>query len=161
MQTKVRIMKIAIPLTEEKKISDHFGQSDCFGVYTISDNREITSVSTVAVPEGRGCRSDIAGTLADEGVTVMLASGMGNGAFRKFTNSGISVMRGWSGSVQEIINDFLCGKITDLGSSCFRHVSSSVHLSHEFHDHGHEHDHDSSHAHACGCSTEGHSCGCS
>jgi predicted Fe-Mo cluster-binding NifX family protein len=151
-------MKIAIPLTNDKKISDHFGQRDHFGVYTISEGKNITSVETVETADGCGCKSDVAGQLAAEGVTVMLASGMGGGAYSKFTSNGISVMRGLSGSADEVIGEFLSGKVIDLGSSCHNHSESSLIVQDHKHHHGHDHGH--SHAHSCGCGTEGHSCGC-
>jgi predicted Fe-Mo cluster-binding NifX family protein len=155
-------MKIAVPLTNDRKISDHFGQSDYFGIYTVSDKREITSVQSFDSEEGCGCKSDIAEKLAADGVSVMLASGMGGGAYNKFTRNGIAVMRGWSGSVDEVITEFLSGKVVDLGSSCHKHATSSLILPQHSHHHHHEHDHDHNHnhAHSCGCGTEGHSCGC-
>jgi len=161
-------MKIAVPLTNENQISNHFGESDYFGVYTISEKNEITDIHTLESPEGCGCSSDIADQLASDGVSIFLAAGMGGGAYNRFTRTGISVVRGRSGDAAEAVMEYLAGNIEDMGSSCHRHGDSMVHAhnqnlhahhDHHHHDH-HHHDHHHDHAHACGCGTEGHSCGC-
>ena len=152
-------MKIAVPLNNENHISGHFGQSDYFGIFTITDDRQIAGLQFVESPEGCGCRSDIASQLASDGVTVLLASGMGKGAFSKFTRSGISVIRGLSGSADNAVKEYLGGGLEDLGSSCHKHMTSAVHVAALQHHHHHHH-HDHEHAHACGCSTDGGGCGC-
>jgi predicted Fe-Mo cluster-binding NifX family protein len=144
-------MKIAVPITVENKISGHFGQSDFFGIFTISENSVITGMQTVVPEEGTGCKSNVASRLATDGVTVLLAAGMGDGAMSKFTRRGISVIRGCVGEPAVIVKEYLSGNVVDRGSSCHKHITSSVHL-HQQHNH--------THAHSCGCGSEGHSCGC-
>jgi predicted Fe-Mo cluster-binding NifX family protein len=144
-------MKIAVPLTNENQISGHFGQSDYFGVFTISENSEITGMQTVEPLEGSGCKSNIASKLATDGVTVLLAAGMGGGALSKFNRNGISVIRGCAGNPAELVKEYLSGKVEDKGSSCHKHITSSIHM---------PQNHQHKHAHSCGCGTEGHSCGC-
>jgi predicted Fe-Mo cluster-binding NifX family protein len=144
-------MKIAVPLTNENQISGHFGQSDYFGVFTISETFEITGMQTVEPLEGSGCMSNIASKLATDGVTVLLAAGMGGGALSKFNRNGISVIRGCAGNPAELIKEYLSGNVEDRGSSCHKHIISSIHLEqHQNH----------KQAHSCGCGSEGHSCGC-
>lgn len=144
-------MKIAVPITRENKISGHFGQSDYFGVFTISEKSEITGMQTVVPEEGTGCKSNIASRLATDGVTVLLAAGMGGGALSKFTRNGISVIRGCAGEPTELVKEYLSGNVEDKGSSCHKHMTSSIHL---------PQNNPHKHAHSCGCGTEGHSCGC-
>lgn len=146
-------MKIAVPLTNNNQISGHFGQSDYFGVYTISESSEITGMQTVTPNEGAGCKSNIAGKLATDGVTVLLAAGMGGGALSKFTRNGISVIRGCAGDPAELVKEYLSGNVEDKGSSCHKHMTSSILMP------AHQHQHNEK-AHSCGCGTEGHSCGC-
>ena len=73
-------MKIAVPVTNQNQIDGHFGHCESYNVYTISDKSEITGVKNVESPQGCGCKSDIASVLASDGVTVMLAGGIGGGA---------------------------------------------------------------------------------
>jgi predicted Fe-Mo cluster-binding NifX family protein len=138
-------MKIAVPLTNEEKINGHFGNSDSYGVFTIAEGNEITDVQIVASPEGCGCKSDIAQTLAGDGVTVLLAGGIGGGAVNKFTSQGISVIRGCSGNAREAVRLYLAGEIEDTGSNCHKHGTSAVHLHHDHHHHHHVHGHNCSH----------------
>lgn len=126
-------MKIAVPITDENEVNGHFGHSESYGVFTISDDKEITGMQTVQSPAGCGCKSDIASELAADGVTVLIAGGIGGGAVNKFTNNGISVIRGWSGDAADVVKLYLSGKVEDLGSSCHNHDD---HEHHHHHHHG-------------------------
>jgi predicted Fe-Mo cluster-binding NifX family protein len=124
-------MKIAVPVTKENQVDGHFGHCESYGVFTISDNKEITSIVNVESLEGCGCKSDIAGVLASDGVTVMLAGGIGGGAIDVLKGSGIEVVRGLSGDATEAVKSYLAGSVEDSVSCCH----------HEGHHHeGHHHE---------------------
>jgi predicted Fe-Mo cluster-binding NifX family protein len=167
-------MKIAVPVTTDNQISGHFGHSDSYGVFTISDSREITEIKTVESPEGCGCKSDLASSLSTDGVTVMLAAGIGDGAVNNLNNNGIEVIRGCSGNATEVVKLFISGLVEDTGNSCDHHAKD-----HHDHAHGHshscgsndhhDHGHDQGHGHSCGHGEHHnhdhgheltHSCGC-
>jgi predicted Fe-Mo cluster-binding NifX family protein len=114
-------MKIAVPVTKENQIDGHFGHCESYNVFTISDNNEIIGVKNMESPQGCGCKSDIAAVLASDGVTVMLAGGIGGGAINVLNNSGIEVVRGCSGDAREVVTLFLSGSVKDGGSSCHHH----------------------------------------
>ena len=118
-------MKIALP-TADSKIDSHFGHCEYFTVFTVNDKREIVSEETVASSVGCGCKSNIASTLAQMGVKIMLAGNMGNGAVNVLQGQGIQVVRGCSGEVKSVAESFLAGKVFDSGNGC------------NAHDHGHE-----------------------
>lgn len=126
-------MKIAVPITIDNNIDGHFGHCDSYGVYTISETNEIAEVKRVASPQGCGCKSDIASVLASDGVTVMLAGGIGGGAINVLNNSGIEVVRGCSGKADEVVSLYIAGLVKDSGSSCKQHEAH--------HEHGHECNH--------------------
>jgi predicted Fe-Mo cluster-binding NifX family protein len=131
-------MKIAVPVTKENQIDGHFGHCESYGVFTISEKNEISDVKKIGSPEGCGCKSDIASVLAADGVTVMLAGGIGGGAINVLNNSGIEVIRGCSGDATEVVKLYLSGSVEDSGSSCHQH---------EVHHHdGHHHEGD---GHVC------------
>lgn len=113
--------KIAVPITKENLIDDHFGHCEYYGVYTLSDKNEIIDVQSIKSEQGCGCKSNIAGTLAANGVTLMLAGGIGNGAIHVLNNSGIQVIRGCSGIPENTVKQFAEGKILDSGESCIQH----------------------------------------
>jgi predicted Fe-Mo cluster-binding NifX family protein len=129
----LKMKKISIPITQSNDVDEHFGHSQFFGVYTISEANEIVDIKTIPSSEGCGCRSNIAGVLAGEGVTIMLAGGIGGGAINVLNNFGIQVIRGCTGNATELAHQFIEGKISDSGESC---------ASHEHHHHGSGHDHD-------------------
>ncbi|MEI6821646.1 MAG: NifB/NifX family molybdenum-iron cluster-binding protein [Bacteroidota bacterium] len=117
--------KIAIPVTINNQVDDHFGHCEFYGVYTISNNNEIVDLDTIKSEQGCGCKSNIAGVLADKGVTIMLAGGIGGGAINVLNTWGIQVIRGCSGNALEVVQLFVDGKITDNGVSCAQHEHHS------------------------------------
>jgi predicted Fe-Mo cluster-binding NifX family protein len=114
-------MKIAVPVTSDNNIDSHFGHCESYSVFTITENNEISDTKKVESPQGCGCKSDIASVLASDGVTVMLAGGIGAGAINVLNNSGIEVVRGCSGNALETVKLFLSGSVSDSGSSCHQH----------------------------------------
>lgn len=123
--------KIAIPVKQNNQIDDHFGHCEYYSVYTISDTNEIVNVETIPSTQGCGCKSNIAGVLAQNGVTTMLAGGIGGGAINVLNSAGIEVVRGCSGNAEEIVKQFIDGMVTDSGSSCKQHE--------HHHEHGNNH----------------------
>ena len=134
-------MKIAVPVTKEKQIDSHFGHCESYGVFTITENNEISDLKNVQSPQGCGCKSDIASVLASDGVNLMLAGGIGDGAINVLNSSGIEVIRGCSGDATKVVKLYLKGLVEDSGSSCHQH---EVHHA-EGHSHSHEHGHQCSH----------------
>lgn len=123
-------MKIAIPLTRENQVDDHFGHCEYYGVFTISENKEIINMETLKSEQGCGCKSNIASVLANQGVTIMLAGGIGGGAINVLNHWGIEVIRGCSGLAAEVVKEFVSGKLYDSGISCHQHE--------HHHSHGHD-----------------------
>ena len=130
--TNDKNMKIAIPVTKENRIDDHFGHCEYYGVYTISEKNEIIDVQTIKSEQGCGCKSNIAGVLANQGVSIMLAGGIGGGAINVLNNWGIEVIRGCSGLAVEVVKAYVSGNLTDSGESCRQHEQ------HQGHGQGHE-----------------------
>ena len=119
-------MKIAIP-TKGSEIDSHFGHCDHFTVFNISENGEIISKSRVDSPAGCGCKSNIAQTLADSGVSLMLAGHMGDGAVRVLDSKGIKVIRGCAGSTDAAVQKWIAGSLHDSGVNCAEHGHDCSH----------------------------------
>ena len=100
-------MKIAVPLTKENQIDDHFGHCESYGIYTLSTDKKIENKEVLESEQGCGCKSNIASTLATKGVKVILAGGIGNGAINVLNKSGIEVIRGCSGDAASVVADAL------------------------------------------------------
>lgn len=113
-------MKIAIP-THGDRLDDHFGHCEAFTVYTINDKKEIVSDEVVPSPAGCGCKSNIAQTLSQMGVKIILAGNMGEGAVKVLNSNGIDVLRGCSGDVRQVAESWLKGTLKDSGITCTQH----------------------------------------
>ena len=113
-------MKIALP-TRQNQIDEHFGHCDHFTVFTVDDQKKITAEEKIASPAGCGCKSDIAQVLAQQGVEVMLAGNMGQGAVNVLNGCGISVLRGCAGNVKTVAENWLAGHLADSGINCTQH----------------------------------------
>jgi predicted Fe-Mo cluster-binding NifX family protein len=128
-------MKIAVPVTKDNHVDGHFGHCESYGVFTISENNDISNIKKIESPEGCGCKSDIADVLAADGVTIMLAGGIGGGALTVLNNSGIEVIRGCEGDATTAVKLYLTGTIEDSESCCHHHEGES----HEGHHHAEGH----------------------
>ena len=113
--------KIAVPIGENNQVDDHFGHCKYFNIYTIHDDNKTIEVQTLPSTEGCGCKSNIAGVLAKEGVQLMLAGGIGGGAINVLNRSNIDVVRGCSGDVESLIKAYINGEIIDSGETCSSH----------------------------------------
>lgn len=113
-------MKLALP-TKGNIVDSHFGHCEMYTIYTVDDNKKITSSEILPSPQGCGCKSNIAADLRAKGVTVMLAGNMGAGALNVLNNHGINVIRGCSGDVRQVAEVYLKGEISDSGVGCDHH----------------------------------------
>lgn len=114
-------MKIAVPLQKDNHIDDHFGHCEAYGIYTVKENNEIITQEIIPSTQGCGCKSNIASDLAQKGVKVMLAGGIGSGAINVLNNFGIEVIRGCSGNADEAVRLYLSGSLQDNGETCHQH----------------------------------------
>ena len=112
-------MKIALPSCQNE-VDGHFGHCESFTVFTI-DDKKIQSQETVTPPPGCGCKSNIAATLAQMGVTLMLAGNMGQGAVNVLAGQGIQVVRGCAGDLTTVVENWLAGTLSDSGVACAQH----------------------------------------
>lgn len=114
-------MKIALP-TRENLIDSHFGHCEYYTVFTIDDgSKEIVNQEIIASPVGCGCKSNIASTLSEMGVNLLLAGNMGEGAVNVLNRSGIEVVRGCTGDVKDVALSWLAGSVMDSGELCHAH----------------------------------------
>lgn len=119
-------MKIAVPTTQTNMVDDHFGHCEFFTVFSI-ENKEVKAKEIVGSPSECGCKSNIAGTLQNIGVEVMLAGGIGGGAINVLNHHGINVYRGCSGDIDELIKEFIKGDLVDSGETCDHHTHGEGH----------------------------------
>jgi len=132
-------MIIAIPI-REGSFTSHFGGADTFALYNVDEtNRELSRAELAAPPEhGRGI---FPVWLRKQGVTTVLAGGMGPRASGILTGQGIDVVLGAQGDDPEVMaRAYLEGTLECSGELCHEHG---------FHDCGH-------HDGGSGCGGHGH-----
>lgn len=114
-------MKIAVPTKENNQIDAHFGHCEFYRIYTVSDQNQVISNEKMDSPQGCGCKSNIAEVFESEGIKVMLAGGIGDGAVNKLNAHGVSVIRNCQGDATELVQQYLAGKVKDSGTNCAAH----------------------------------------
>jgi predicted Fe-Mo cluster-binding NifX family protein len=119
-------MKIALP-SRGNQVDGHFGHCEYFTIFSVDEHRKIISEERLDPPAGCGCKSNVVTTLAEKGVTVMLAGNMGGGAVNVLNAHGITVYRGCTGELRDVAEAWLAGKINDSGSGCTAHDGCGGH----------------------------------
>lgn len=112
-------MKIAVP-TIGDQVDQHFGHCEKYSIFTVEENA-ITAESALASPAGCGCKSNMASKLAQDGVKVLIAGGIGNGAVNVLAENGIKTIKGASGMARDAVEQFLRGELLDRGDICHTH----------------------------------------
>lgn len=105
-------MKIAIP-ARELRLEPHYGECAYFAIFRIEDGKVVAR--ELVGTETSGCRSSMASTLAGLGVHVMLAGSIGPGAQASLARNGIEVIHGCEGAVDDVVAQFLAGRLVDRG----------------------------------------------
>lgn len=115
---QVTTHKIAVPAISEQgldsPISGHFGHSPMFVVSTIEDGK-IVEVETVLNSGHSSCAEPVM-ALADRGVKILIASGMGRRPFMVTQQVGISVVKAEGVTVREVLQNYLDGSSSDMGT---------------------------------------------
>jgi len=114
------MLKVAVP-TKGNVVDSHFGHCEFYTIFSTDDSKKIISSEILPSPQGCGCKSNIAATLREKGVTIMLAGNMGDGALNVLSRHGIKVYRGCSGDVRQVAEAFMQDQINDSGEGCHHH----------------------------------------
>ena len=110
-------MKIAIP-TNNNNVDDHFGHCEYYTIFEVDNEKNVISQEKLDAPVGCGCKSNVIPLLVKDGVRVMLAGNMGDGAFHKLNSSGISVIRGCFGNILDVFHSWQNSEIQDSKIGC-------------------------------------------
>ncbi len=114
-------MKIAVAC-EEKEIFGHFGHCKNFMIFQ-EENGKITSESSIDNPGHKP--GFLPNFLADQGVNVIIAGGMGGGAVDIFNERDIEVVVGAQGDARTATEAYLRGELQSTGSVCHDHAYES------------------------------------
>ncbi|HUU74539.1 MAG TPA: NifB/NifX family molybdenum-iron cluster-binding protein [Methanoregulaceae archaeon] len=106
-------MKIGIA-NDEGMVSSHFGHCREYSIYTVENG----IFSRTDIPNPGHQPGVLPALLRNEGVTCVIARGMGPKAVEIFASHGIRVILGVSGEVDAILHDYLAGNIDPGESTC-------------------------------------------
>lgn len=122
-------MKIAVPV-HQGKFSAHFGGADEFALYTVDEASRTVREGRLETPPEHG-RGVYPIWLKRQGVSVVLAGGMGPRAVSIFERHGIEVVLGVAGSTPDsVVRGYLDGTLATSQEVCHEQG---------YHDCGHDH----------------------
>lgn len=134
-------MKICIPSMGknglEEMVGEHFGRVPAYTVINTETDEVSTIENTSEHLGGRGYPAEI---LSKAGIDVMICGGIGRRAISMFSEKGIKVYAGASGTVKDTLSKFNNGELSECGENdacsqhAFRGEGGGM-------GHGHHHDH--------------------
>ncbi len=116
-------MRIAIP-TEGTNVSSHFGKCEQFTIAEIVNSKVQSKsiISTIGNQHGL-----LPGFLANNGVSVVIAGGMGDGAKQNLIANNIEIITGANGNIDEVLDLYLSGNLKSSNIGCVGHEHSHNH----------------------------------
>lgn len=137
MQRSVIIMKIAVTC-ENGQVFQHFGHTEEFMLYDVTDGK---IVSAVAIRPTEGGHGALAGFLKAHGTDALICGGIGAGAKSALSDEGISLYPGVSGGCEDAVKALLDGSLK---------YQPDIQCAHK---------HDESHGCGHSCGEDKHGCG--
>ena len=112
-----KIMKIAIP-TSDGKLCGHFGHCDSFTFAEINpQTNEILKIEERIPEEGISCQS--ASWISQQGVTKVLAGGMGGRPMMMFAQNGVEVVMGCPElPIREVLEKYMSNTLSTGENPC-------------------------------------------
>lgn len=115
-------MKIAVTY-ENGQVFQHFGHTEQFKIYEVTDGRVTGSSITDTNGSGHGALADF---LRQRGVDALICGGIGGGARTALEQAGIRLYGGVSGSADQAVADLLAGTLAfNPDVSCTHHDSQA------------------------------------
>jgi len=113
-------MKIAFPTNDKINVEEHFGHCAYFALVDVQEGK-IVKTEFVASPEhAPGVMPKF---LGEQKANVIITGGMGSMAINLFTQQNIQTVLGASGSIENLVSEYLAGNLTSKGSACTAHES--------------------------------------
>lgn len=132
-------MKIAVTF-ENGNVFQHFGHTEKFKIYDVSDNKIVNESIVDTNGSGHGA---LAGFLKENSVDTLICGGIGNGAKQALAEAGIKLYGGVVGNADSAVNDLLQDKLN------FNENVHCEHHDHSHHDHSHHEGHCGEHKNGC------------
>jgi predicted Fe-Mo cluster-binding NifX family protein len=111
-------MKIAVA-KEGKFVSGHFGHCEGFEIFDVQEGK---IQNRALIPNPGHKPGFLPPYLAEKGIQVIIAGGMGATAVELFNNHNVSVVVGAEGEIDEVIQKYIKGELKSTGSICEEHM---------------------------------------
>ncbi len=111
------ILKIAIS-TEKNIVAAHFGRCPEYTIVTVESGRV---VNKEVIPNPGHEPGFLPKYLGEMGISTIVAGGMGPRAQALFDEKNIQIITGISGTVDEVIKEYLVGRLKSGESTCEHH----------------------------------------
>jgi predicted Fe-Mo cluster-binding NifX family protein len=109
--------KIAVPIANQE-FCTHFGGAEAFAMFTVDETGKVISTAEIMNPPPHE-RGAFPMWLRSQGVTAVLAGGMGPRASSMLVAYGIDVVLGVEGGHPEtLVREYLAGRLASSGSLC-------------------------------------------
>lgn len=112
-------MKIALP-NIGNMINPHFGTSKSFVIVSV-DNGKIINAEEISTAALAHQHEGLADLLVKNGVSVVIAGGIGGGAIAGLENCNLKVIKGAAGEYKMVIEEYLKGNLKDKNVVCNHH----------------------------------------
>ena len=106
------------------QVAQHFGHCENFIIF---ETEEKNILSSESIPNPGHKPGFLPNFLADMGVEVILAGGMGGGAVEIFSERNIEVIVGAHGEAKANVEMYLAGKLQSTGEVCHHHDEEHHH----------------------------------
>jgi predicted Fe-Mo cluster-binding NifX family protein len=120
-----KIMKIGMPKNGDF-INQHFGQSKQFLIASVENGQvlEKKEINSESLQHNHGGLSDL---FLAEGVSIVITGGIGQPALNALVEKGLQVIKGASGTCDEVLKSYLSGQLTDKDVTCNHHEEHHAH----------------------------------
>jgi len=109
-------MKVKVAVASEgKMVAAHFGRCSDYTLFEL-DGDKIVDQKTISNPGHEP--GFLPRYLAEFGVSVVIAGGMGNRARSLFESQNISTITGVTGTVENVIRDYISGSLVEGVNAC-------------------------------------------
>jgi len=107
---------------EQGRINQHFGRSREFVVVDVKDGT-INDQKIVSADQLQHNHEGLAGLMRSENVNVVITGGIGAKALIALEESGLKVISGASGSIEEVVSSFVRGELdaSKVAACCNHH----------------------------------------
>ncbi|MGI5920978.1 MAG: NifB/NifX family molybdenum-iron cluster-binding protein [Syntrophomonadaceae bacterium] len=118
-------MKIGMPKNGEF-INQHFGQSQEFLIASV-ENGQVVEKKVISGQSLQHNHAGLSGLFLTEGVSLVITGGIGQPAFNALVENGLQVIRGATGTCDEVLEKYIQGELTDQNVTCNHHGGHNYH----------------------------------